>query len=56
MWFSVPVPKIKFEPPPEGKNALVLMQTAFSSFPLFGCLLVFLFLRVRSVRWFGEWL
>ena len=32
------------------------VQTAFSSFPLFGCLLVFLFLCVRSVRWFGEWL
>ena len=31
-----------------------VVQTAFSSFPLFGCLLVFLFLRVRSVRWFGE--
>ena len=25
MWFSVPVPKIKFEPPPQGKNALVLI-------------------------------
>ena len=23
-WFSVPVPKIKFDPPPQGKNALVL--------------------------------
>ena len=31
-----------------------IMQTAFSS--LFGCLLVFLFLRVRSMQWFGEWL
>ena len=25
MWFSVPIPKIKFEPPPQGKNALVLI-------------------------------
>ena len=25
IWFSVPVPKIKFEPPPQGKNALVLI-------------------------------
>ena len=22
IWFSVPVPKIKFDPPPQGKNAL----------------------------------
>ena len=28
------------------------MQTAFSPFLCFGCWLVFLFLRVRSVRWF----
>ena len=25
MWFSVPIPKIKFDPPPQGKNALVLI-------------------------------
>ena len=25
MWLSVPIPKIKFEPPPQGKNALVLI-------------------------------
>ena len=25
MWFFVHVPKIKFEPPPQGKNALVLI-------------------------------
>ena len=25
MWFSVHVPKIKFEPSPQGKNALVLI-------------------------------
>ena len=23
IWFSIPVPKIKFDPPPQGKNALV---------------------------------
>ena len=33
-----------------------IMQTAFSSFSLFGCLLVFLFLCVRNVHCFGEWL
>ena len=25
MWFSVPVPKIKFEPPPQGQNAFVVI-------------------------------
>ena len=25
IWFSIPVPKIKFDPPPQGKNALVLI-------------------------------
>ena len=25
IWFSVPVPKIKFDPPPQGKNALVFI-------------------------------
>ena len=29
IWFSVPVPKIKFEPPPQGKNALVLIFEGF---------------------------
>ena len=24
IWFSVPAPKIKFDPPPQGKSALVL--------------------------------
>ena len=30
------------------------LQAAFSLFAMYGCLPVFLFLRVRSVRWFGE--
>ena len=25
IWFSIPVPKIKFDPPPQGKNTLVLI-------------------------------
>ena len=25
IWFSIPIPKIKFDPPPEGKNALVFI-------------------------------
>ena len=25
IWFSVPVPKIKFDPPPQGKSALVFI-------------------------------
>ena len=25
IWFSIPVPKIKFDPPQQGKNALVLI-------------------------------
>ena len=29
IWFSVPVPKIKFNPPPQGKNALVLIFEGF---------------------------
>ena len=26
IWFSIPVPKIKFDPPPQGKSALVFMK------------------------------
>ena len=29
IWFSVPVPKIKFDPPPQGQNALVLIFEGF---------------------------
>ena len=29
IWFSIPVPKIKFDPPPQGKNALVLIFYVF---------------------------
>ena len=29
IWFSVPVPKIKFDPPPQGQNALVLKFEGF---------------------------
>ena len=29
IWFCVPVPKIKFEPPLQGKNALVLIFEGF---------------------------
>ena len=25
IWFSLPIPKIKFDPPPQGKNALVFI-------------------------------
>ena len=25
IWFSIPVPKIKFDPPPQGKNALMFI-------------------------------
>ena len=25
IWFSIPAPKIKFDPPPQGENALVLI-------------------------------
>ena len=40
---------------PNGKLRICLdptVQTAFSPFLCFGCLQVFLFLHVRSVRWF----
>ena len=29
IWFCVPVPKIKFDPPPQGKSALVLIFEGF---------------------------
>ena len=25
IWFSLPIPKIEFDPPPQGKNALVFI-------------------------------
>ena len=29
IWFSIPVPKIKFDLPPQGQNALVLIFEGF---------------------------
>ena len=29
IWLSIPVPKIKFDPPPQGKNALVFIFKVF---------------------------
>ena len=29
IWLFIPVPKIKFDPPPQGKNALVLIFEGF---------------------------
>ena len=35
IWFSVPIPKIKFEPPPQGKNALLLHFRCFLNWQFF---------------------
>ena len=37
IWFSIPVPKIKFDPPPQGKNASQILGFSLKSINLDRC-------------------